>query len=78
MSTPPAGTIHHLDLTVVGFPALEGVLRAGAAAHGIRAAAEGVGAVAWRGASIIAIQPAKPEERTDRTAAGRPASTIWR
>ncbi len=63
MSTPPAGAIHHLDLTVSDFRRAKEFYAQVLPLMGFERLPKEFGAVAWRGASIIAIQPAKPEER---------------
>ena len=63
MATPAAGTIHHLDLTVSDFRRAKEFYGKVLPLMGFERLPKEFGAVAWRGASIIAIQPAKPEEK---------------
>jgi glyoxylase I family protein len=57
-----SGAIHHLDLTVSDFRRAKEFYGAVLPLMGFERLPKEVGAVAWRGASIIALQPATPEE----------------
>ena len=61
--TRPAGALHHVDLTVSDFRRSKDFYAKVLPLMGFERLPKEFGAVAWRGASIIAIQPAKPEER---------------
>jgi catechol 2,3-dioxygenase-like lactoylglutathione lyase family enzyme len=63
MRTPRAGAIHHLDLTVSDFRRSKEFYARVLPLMGFERLPKEFGAVAWRGASIIAIQPASPEEQ---------------
>lgn len=57
------GALHHVDLTVADFRRSKDFYAQVLPLMGFERLPKEVGAVAWRGACIIAIQPAKPEER---------------
>lgn len=57
------GAVHHIDLTVSDFRRAKEFYARVLPLMGFERLPKEVGAVAWRGASIIAIQPAKPEEK---------------
>jgi catechol 2,3-dioxygenase-like lactoylglutathione lyase family enzyme len=61
--TRSAGALHHVDLTVSDFRRSKDFYAKVLPLMGFERLPKEFGAVAWRGASIIAIQPAKPEER---------------
>jgi glyoxylase I family protein len=58
-----AGAVHHIDLTVSDFRRSKEFYGRVLPLMGFERLPKEVGAVAWGGASIIAIQPAKPEEK---------------
>lgn len=60
------GGLHHVDLTVADFRRSKEFYGKVLPLMGFERLPKELGAVAWRGATIIAIQPAKPEEK-DRT-----------
>jgi catechol 2,3-dioxygenase-like lactoylglutathione lyase family enzyme len=62
-ATLPAGALHHVDLTVSDFRRSKDFYAKVLPLMGFERLPNEFGAVAWRGASIIAIQPAKPEEK---------------
>ena len=62
-ATPPAGALHHVDLTVSDFRRSKDFYAKVLPLMGFERLPKEFGAVAWRGASIIAIQPAKPEQK---------------
>jgi glyoxylase I family protein len=57
------GALHHVDLTVADFRRAKEFYAAVMPLMGFERLPKEFGAVAWRGASIVAIQPAKPEEK---------------
>jgi catechol 2,3-dioxygenase-like lactoylglutathione lyase family enzyme len=57
------GGLHHVDLTVADFRRSKAFYESVLPRMGFTRLPKEFGAVAWRGQSIIAIQPAKPEER---------------
>ena len=57
------GGLHHVDLTVGDFRRSKEFYAQVLPRMGFTRLPKEFGAVAWRGQSIIAIQPAKPEER---------------
>lgn len=63
MSDAPTGALHHVDLTVADFRRSKEFYAAVMPLMGFMRLPKEFGAVAWRGASILAIQPAKPEEK---------------
>lgn len=63
MSEAPAGALHHVDITVADFRRSKEFYAAVMPLMGFARLPKEFGAVAWRGASILAIQPAKPEEK---------------
>ena len=63
IGTPPTGGLHHVDLTVSDFRRSKDFYAKVLPLMGFARLPKEFGAVAWRGDSIIAIQPAKPEER---------------
>jgi catechol 2,3-dioxygenase-like lactoylglutathione lyase family enzyme len=63
MRGTPAGAIHHLDLTVSDFRRAKEFYGTVLPLMGFERLPKEFGAVAWRGGAIIAIQPAKPEEK---------------
>jgi glyoxylase I family protein len=63
MSAKPAGAVHHLDLTVSDFRRSKEFYGRVLPLMGFERLPKEFGAVAWRGASIIALQAAKPEEK---------------
>ena len=63
IGTPPTGALHHVDLTVSDFRRSKDFYAKVMPLMGFERLPKEFGAVAWRGDSIIAIQPAKPEER---------------
>jgi len=60
---PAAGALHHVDVTVADFRRSKEFYAAVMPLMGFTRLPKEFGAVAWRGASILAIQPAKPEEK---------------
>ena len=62
-ATPPTGALHHVDLSVADFRRSKDFYAKVMPLMGFERLPKEFGAVAWRGDSIIAIQPAKPEER---------------
>lgn len=62
-SAPPTGGLHHVDLTVGDFRRSKEFYAQVLPLMGFERLPKEFGAVAWRGATIIAIQPAKPEEK---------------
>ncbi len=58
-----SGAVHHIDLTVSDFRRSKEFYARVLPLMGFERLPKEVGAVAWRGASIIAIQPARPEEK---------------
>ena len=66
IATPPTGALHHVDLTVADFRRSKEFYGHVLPLMGFERLPKEFGAVAWRGASIIAIQPSKPEKK-DRT-----------
>src|SRR4051794_32179879 len=73
MTAKPAGAIHHLDLTVSDFRRSKEFYAQVLPLMGFERLPKEFGAVAWRGTAIIAIQPAKPEQKDrvhDRHAPG--------
>jgi len=73
MSAPASGALHHVDLTVSDFRRSKEFYARVLPLMGFERLPKEFGAVAWRGASIVAIQPAKPELRDrphDRYAPG--------
>jgi glyoxylase I family protein len=63
MSDAPLGALHHVDITVADFRRSKEFYAAVMPLMGFTRLPKEFGAVAWRGASILAIQPAKPEEK---------------
>ena len=63
IATPLTGGLHHVDLTVSDFRRSKNFYAQVLPLMGFARLPKEFGAVAWRGDSIIAIQPAKPEER---------------
>ncbi len=63
MTEAAPGGLHHVDLTVGDFRRSKGFYGEVLPRMGFTRLPKEFGAVAWRGQSIIAIQPAKPEER---------------
>ena len=63
MGTAPGGTIHHLDLTVSDFRRSKEFYAQVLPLMGFARLPKEFGAVAWQGNTILAIQPAKPEEK---------------
>jgi catechol 2,3-dioxygenase-like lactoylglutathione lyase family enzyme len=63
MSAQPVGAVHHIDLTVADFRRSKEFYAQVLPLMGFERLPKEFGAVAWRGASIIAIQPAKPAEK---------------
>jgi catechol 2,3-dioxygenase-like lactoylglutathione lyase family enzyme len=61
--TVPSGALHHVDLTVADFRRSKAFYAEIMPLMGFERLPKEFGAVAWRGASIVAIQPASPEER---------------
>lgn len=59
----PAGALHHVDLTVADFRRSKEFYAQVLPLMGFERLPKEFGAVAWRGSTIIALQPAKPEER---------------
>jgi glyoxylase I family protein len=57
------GGLHHVDLTVADFRRSKDFYASVLPLMGFERLPKEFGAVAWRGQSILAIQPAKPEER---------------
>lgn len=57
------GAFHHVDVTVADFRRSKDFYAAVMPLMGFERLPKEFGAVAWRGSSILAIQPAKPEER---------------
>lgn len=57
------GGLHHVDLTVADFRRSKEFYGKVLPLMGFERLPKEFGAVAWRGATIIAIQPAKPEEK---------------
>lgn len=67
------GELHHVDLTVADFRRSKEFYAAVMPLMGFERLPKEFGAVAWRGASIVALQPAKPEAKQqahDRYAPG--------
>jgi catechol 2,3-dioxygenase-like lactoylglutathione lyase family enzyme len=60
---PAPGALHHVDLTVGDFRRAKEFYAQVLPLMGFERLPKEFGAVAWRGATIIAIQPAKPEEK---------------
>lgn len=63
MTDAPAGALHHVDITVADFRRSKEFYAAVMPLMGFTRLPKEFGAVAWRGACILAIQPAKPEEK---------------
>lgn len=57
------GALHHVDVTVGDFRRSKEFYTAVMPLMGFDRLPKEFGAVAWRGSSILAIQPAKPEDR---------------
>lgn len=57
------GALHHVDVTVADFRRSKEFYAAVMPLMGFERLPKEFGAVAWRGASILALQPAKPEEK---------------
>lgn len=57
------GALHHIDLTVADFRRSKEFYARVMPLMGFERLPKEFGAVAWRGATILAIQPAKPEEQ---------------
>lgn len=57
------GALHHVDVTVSDFRRSKEFYAAVMPLMGFERLPKEFGAVAWRGASILAIQPAKPDEK---------------
>ena len=57
------GGLHHVDLTVADFRRSKEFYAQVMPLMGFERLPKEFGAVAWRGAGILAIQPAKPEEK---------------
>jgi catechol 2,3-dioxygenase-like lactoylglutathione lyase family enzyme len=57
------GSLHHVDLTVADFRRSKEFYAQVLPLMGFERLPKEFGAVAWRGATIIAIQPAKPGEK---------------
>lgn len=60
---PVTGALHHVDLTVADFRRSKEFYAAVMPLMGFERLPKEFGAVAWRGASIVALQPAKPDEK---------------
>lgn len=63
MTEAPTGALHHVDLTVADFRRSKEFYAAVMPLMGFTRLPKEFGAVAWRGATILAIQPAKPDEK---------------
>jgi glyoxylase I family protein len=63
MTEAAAGALHHVDLTVADFRRSKDFYAAVMPLMGFTRLPKEFGAVAWRGASIVALQPAKAEEQ---------------
>jgi len=63
MSDAPVGALHHVDLTVSDFRRSKEFYAAVMPLMGFTRLPKEFGAVAWRGAGIIALQPATPEAK---------------
>jgi glyoxylase I family protein len=63
MSEALLGAVHHVDLTVADFRRAKEFYAAVMPLLGFTRLPKEFGAVAWRGASIIALQPARPAEK---------------
>lgn len=57
------GAFHHVDVTVSDFRRSKEFYAAVMPLMGFERLPKEFGAVAWRGASILALQPAKPDEK---------------
>ena len=57
------GELHHVDITVSDFRRAKEFYGQVMPLMGFERLPKEFGAVAWRGASILALQPAKPEEK---------------
>lgn len=62
----PTGELHHIDITVADFRRAKEFYAQVMPLMGFERLPKEFGAVAWRGASIVAIQPATPEEKDRR------------
>lgn len=57
------GSLHHVDVTVGDFRRSKEFYAAVMPLMGFERLPKEFGAVAWRGATVLALQPAKPEEK---------------